>query len=170
MGCHGCGCSCTQPSVSRLFMQTGNHRHRGWSAKNWEVSRINRQRIHFSTGGLGSSGFFRWEQWNFYHASLLNALLFTRRSTSWQLFEAADFNGSSDQQCGLCSRNCERQTRSKNFITYNLFLNLYIIAASKNFYRSTGIVAGMSSLLVVSFCYWDSDWYGAPGGYSLSRN
>ena len=37
-----------------------------------------------------------------------------------------------------------------------LFLNLYIIAASKSFYRSTGIVAGMSSLLVVSFCYWSS--------------
>ena len=33
-------------------------------------------------------------------------LSFARRSTSWQFFEAADFNGSSDRQCGLCSRNC----------------------------------------------------------------
>ena len=32
-----------------------------------------------------------------------------RRSTSWQLFEATDFIGSSDRQCGLCSRKCERQ-------------------------------------------------------------
>ena len=30
--------------------------------KNWEVSRINRQSIHFSTGGLGSTGFFGREQ------------------------------------------------------------------------------------------------------------
>ena len=40
---------------------------------------------------------------------LLNALSFARRPKSWQLFEAMDFNGSSDRQCGLCSRNCERQ-------------------------------------------------------------
>ena len=40
------------------------------------------------------------------------------------------------------------------YITY--FLNLYIIAALKNFYQSTGIVAGMSSLLGVSFCYWST--------------
>ena len=35
---------------------------------------------------------------------------------------------------------------------------LYIIAALKNFYRSTAIVAGMSSLLVVILLlvYWDS--------------
>ena len=34
---------------------------------------------------------------------------------------------------------------------------LYIIAALKNFYRSTAIVAGMSSLLVVLLLvYWDS--------------
>ena len=37
-------------------------------------------------------------------------------------------------------------------ICYILFLkNLYIIAALKKFYRSTAIVAGMSSLLVVIF-------------------
>ena len=40
---------------------------------------------------------------------LCKLLSFARRSTSWQLFEATDFNGSSDRQCGLCSRNCERQ-------------------------------------------------------------
>ena len=27
VGCHGCGCSCTQSPESRLFMQLGNHRH-----------------------------------------------------------------------------------------------------------------------------------------------
>ena len=32
--------------------------------------------------------------------------------------------------------------------------NLCIIAALRNFYRSTAIVSGMSSLLVVLFCYW----------------
>ena len=40
---------------------------------------------------------------------LCKMLSFARRSTSWQLFEATDFNGSSDRQCGLCSRYCERQ-------------------------------------------------------------
>ena len=40
---------------------------------------------------------------------LCKMLSFARRSTRWQLFEATDFNGSSDRQCGLCSRNCERQ-------------------------------------------------------------
>ena len=76
---------------------------------------------------------------------LCKLLSFARRSLSWQLFEATDFNGSSDRQCGLCSRNCERQ-RSVRWkllhITY-FFLNHYIIAALKNFYQSTGIVAGM---------------------------
>ena len=31
-----------------------------------------------------------------------------------------------------------------------------IIAALKKFYRSTAIVAGMSNLLVVFFCYWST--------------
>ena len=31
-----------------------------------------------------------------------------------------------------------------------------MIAALKSFYRSTAIVAGMSSLLVVIFCYWST--------------
>ena len=70
---------------------------------------LNRQWIHFSTGGLGCSGFFKREQRSFHHASLQTALSFARWSTSWQLFEATDFNGSLDQQCGQCSRNCERQ-------------------------------------------------------------
>ena len=53
---------------------------------------------------LGSSG-----ESSENHASLYNALSFARRSMSWQVFEATDFNGSLDRQCGLCSRNCERQ-------------------------------------------------------------
>ena len=48
----------------------------------------------------GSSG----ESSEIFITRLLNALSFARRSTSWQLFEATDFNGSSDWQCGLCSR------------------------------------------------------------------
>ena len=42
--------------------------------KNRESSGINRQRIHFSTGGLRSTEFFRREGWNFHHAFLLDAL------------------------------------------------------------------------------------------------
>ena len=37
-----------------------------------------------------------------------------------------------------------------------IFLNLYIIASLKYFYRSTEEMAVMSSLLVVSFCYWST--------------
>ena len=37
-----------------------------------------------------------------------------------------------------------------------IFLNLYHCIFNRKFYRSTGIVAGMSSLLVVSFCYWSA--------------
>ena len=42
-----------------------------------------------------------------------------------------------------------------NYHTYIFFGNLYIIAAFVEtcFYRSTGIVAGMSCLLVVFCCY-----------------
>ena len=46
--------------------------------------------------------------------------------------------------------------RSKNFITYSLFLNLYNIEALKTIYRSTGIVTGMIRLLVDPFCYWST--------------
>ena len=115
------------------YPQPGNHRHRGWSAVNWKVSRINRQWIHFSIGGLGSTGLFRREQRKFHHASLWSALLFARRSTSWQLFESADFNGSSERQCGLCSRNCERKrcVRINILHVVRFFKNLYIIAALK---------------------------------------
>ena len=41
VGCHGCGCSCTLSSESRLLMPPENHRHWG------EVLRIIRQWIHF---------------------------------------------------------------------------------------------------------------------------
>ena len=37
---------------------------------------------------------------------LCKMLSSARRSTSWQLFEATNFNGSSDRQCGLCSKEC----------------------------------------------------------------
>ena len=47
----------------------------------------------------------------------------------------------------------DRDAFEENFLKKTNFLNLNIIAALKNFYRSTGIVAGMSCLMVVSFCY-----------------
>ena len=53
-------------------------------------------------GSLGESS-------EIFISCLWNDLSFARRSTSWQLFEATDFIGSSDRQCGLCSRNCDRQ-------------------------------------------------------------
>ena len=46
-----------------------------------------------------------------------------RRWTSWQLFEATDFNGSVDRQCGLCPRNCERQ----RCLRRNLFYLVYFL-------------------------------------------
>ena len=54
-------------------------------------------------------------------------------------FEATDFNGSSDRQCGLCSRDCERQRCvRRNFFTDSLtFLNLHIKAVFKKFNRWT---------------------------------
>ena len=44
----------------------------------------------------------------------------------------------------------------------NFFNPLYHCSFKRKFYRSTAIVAGMSSLLVLSFRYWDSGWYGFP--------
>ena len=73
-------------------------------------------------------------------------------ATSWQLFEATYFNGSLDLQYGPCSGNCERQMRSKNFITCSLFFKHVYHCSSflkKCFYRSTGIMARMSSLLIL---------------------
>ena len=78
-----------------------------------------------------------------------NPLSFARRSTTWQLFEATDFNGSSDRQCGLCSRNCERQRCvRRNSLHVPNFFELYIIAASKKILPVDCIVSGLSSLLV----------------------
>ena len=97
-------------------------------------------------------------------------VVLVRRLTSWQYFEATDINGSSDRQWGLCSRNCEQQRCvQKNLLHLDYFLSINIIAALKKFYRSTGIVAGMGSLLVVFslLVYWDSGWYGVP--YSRCR-
>ena len=49
---------------------------------------------------------------------------------------------------------------------YYIYLNFFkpLFHNRKKFYRSTGIVAGMSSLLVVFLLlvYWDSGWYGVP--------
>ena len=78
------------------------------------------------------------------------------RSTSWHLFEAAVFNGSSDRQCGLSSRNCERQRCVRRNLLHIIFFKkkpLYNCSSEKKFYWSTVIVAGMSSLLIVIFCY-----------------
>ena len=52
---------------------------------------------------------------------LLWDVTFARRSASWQLFEAADFNGSSDRQCGLCSRNSERQRCVRRHLLHEVF-------------------------------------------------
>ena len=105
--------------------------------------------------------FRRYSRWTFRRFSCSP---FARRSTSWQPFEATDFNGSSDRQCGLCSRNCERQRCvRRNFFKYSCFFKpVYHCGFKRKFYRSPAIVAGMIGLLVVSFCYWDSGWYGVP--------
>ena len=44
-------------------------------------------------------------------------------------FQVADFNGSSDWQCGLCSRNCERQIRVRKNSLHSFFKKTSIIAA-----------------------------------------
>ena len=46
--------------------------------------------------------------------------------------------------------------RSKKFITYTVIFYLYIKAALKKFLPVDCIVAGLSSLLVVFFCYWST--------------
>ena len=71
---------------------------------------------------------------------------------SWQLFEATDFNGSSDRHCGLCSWNCERQgclrrTFLKIVCFFQTCISLQLFRIL--FLPATGIVAGKSSLLVV---------------------
>ena len=69
---------------------------------------------------------------------LCKVLSFARRSTSWQLFEATDSNGSSDRQGGLCSRNCERQKCvRRNLLHIAQFFDLYIKAVIKKLHRST---------------------------------
>ena len=52
-----------------------------------------------------------------------------QRAGSFLIFEATDFNGSSDRQCGLCSGNCERQRCVRRNLLRIVFVNLYIIAA-----------------------------------------
>ena len=52
--------------------------------------------------------------------------------TSWQLFEATDYNGSLDWHCGLCVRNCERQRCvRRNLLPFPTFFNLHVIAPLK---------------------------------------
>ena len=66
---------------------------------------------------------------------------------------------SSDRQCGLCSRNCERRrcVRRSFLHIVQFFKPVYHCSFLKNcFYRSTGIVAGMSSSSFVVFCYWST--------------
>ena len=62
------------------------------------------------------------------------------------------------------SRNCERQRCVRRNLLHiaNFLKPLYHCSFKRKFYRSSALVAGMSSLLVVSFCCWDSGWYGVP--------
>ena len=56
----------------------------------------------------------------------------------------------------------DRDAFEEIFIHIAFFKPLYYCSSRKIFYLSTGIVAGMSSLLVVFFSllvYWDSGWY-----------
>ena len=64
------------------------------------------------------------------------AMSFARRSKSWQLFEAMDFNGSSDRQCGRVLGTAKDRGAFKKCFAYSL-LNLYIIVVFKQ-KRSTG--------------------------------
>ena len=55
-------------------------------------------------------------------------------------FCATDFNGFSDRQCGMCSKNRERQRFvRRNLLHVGYFLSLYIIAALQEFV-STGLL------------------------------
>ena len=71
------------------------------------------------------------------------------------VFEATDFDGSSDWQCGMCSRNCERQRCVGRNIFHIIctFKPVYHCSFRKNcFYRSTEIVAGMGFTTFIAVC------------------
>ena len=63
------------------------------------------------------------------------------------------FTSTLDRQCSLCSRYCERQRCVRRKLLKIVFFkkNSISLQLKKNFHRSTAIVAGMSSLLVVIF-------------------
>ena len=61
----------------------------------------------------------------------------------------------------------DRDAFEEIYYIYPNFFYLYIIAAFKKILPVDCIVAGLSSLLVVFFCYWYSGWYGVP--YSRCR-
>ena len=80
-----------------------------------------------------------------------------RWSMNCPLFEAKELSGSSDRQCGLCFRNCERlRCAWRNSLLWVIsFKYVYNCRFFETcFYRSTGLVSRMSSLLVVFCCYW----------------
>ena len=75
---------------------------------------------------------------------LESLLSFARQSRSWQLFEATDLNGSSDRQCGLCSRNCERQRWVWRILLHIVIIYVY----HGSFFKNLSLPVD-----------WDSDWY-----------
>ena len=70
--------------------------------------------------------------------------------------KVTNLNGSTYRNSGQYSRNCATEMRLKKFFTYSVLCNFvyYCSFFETCFYRSTGIMAGMSSLLVVFCCYW----------------
>ena len=66
-----------------------------------------------------------------------------------QLFEATDFNGSSARQCGLCSRNCERQRCVRRNLSHLVYFLKPVYHCS--FFKSLFLPVD-----------WDSGWCGVP--------
>ena len=108
MVCHGNGCSCPSHLNQDFLCNPGT------TATDAEVRKIETHRELLDNGYI-----FIWCPWKY---RILEARAvqcssrvpvkcssFVRWTTSWEIFEATDFNDSSDRQCGLFSRNCERQ-------------------------------------------------------------
>ena len=63
---------------------------------------------------------------------LCKMLSFARRLTTWQLFEATDFPGSSDWKCSLCSGNCERQRCVRRNVLHIVFFTSISLPSSSS--------------------------------------
>ena len=162
-------------ALSPSHLNQGSLCNPGTTATDAEVRKIEMYREILDNGYI-----FEWCPWKYriLEASAMKCSSrvsvkcssYVRWSTSWEFLEATDLNGSDDRQCGLCSRNCERQNCVwRNSFTYGGFLYLYIISffSETCFYRSTGILAGMSRLAVVLCCCW-STLVVAGRGFPLS--